>query len=940
MRRSLQRMARALGWTAVALACIATSSLYHAGLPRARSLVRVLLESMVSDAIRGRLEIGRLDALSFDHLEATDVRLLDLQGRAVIELDHLEGWFDLQALLRRRVVRFSAAHVEHARVRLHRVGPDGASISLVEAFEPSTPSTSGPGRASPVPVFVDGIRLDDVEVEGDVPGYDGLHLERLSVLGQVEVDRTLLLQIRSGRGTMTGPYPGETSIEQLAVRFDTDPGRRLEATAAVRRGDDTARATLTLSGTDDPTASPQLRLDVHTDGLRAETLAEMQIPTTQVLSGPVHGDLRLEGPVDRLSLDAYVIHASGPVRVHGSLPRGGPVTLQAWVRDFELRALVPRVPSMRVSGTAEVSIDTSPSPATTRRPTEWRIAAEPVELGGILWPGFEARGGILEETVHLDEVRAPHLGGHLEASGRVGFDGRLDLHGRFDVRDIGADPNVARLAPGTHGAARGRVDATASAGGEALNIAAEVTFTNARQGRSSASQLVLRGRVRGALDAPVVRVDAEARGLTAGGVSFGDSTAHVDGGPSLYALRWRSAGSDVRRLDLVGSARRAAGGWDIEVPELTVDLGTGAMEGGLEHLRWTARRVDVVGLALRGHGQLVRGEAHLDDRRFPSAASLDLEGLPMDRIGPLLGPRFATLRGTGHVHASLSGPLSAPVLEARGELTGLGIGVSPGVSLRWTLAHADGRLITDARARLEDGSWIEAAGPIVVPLADLSDPEQFRRSAQFDVTVRASTIALAPMVRWLRAVGKSELAGTLGFSVGLTGSLDAPALSNGTVLLDRISWIGSSEVRSKIAFSLRDGRLNVQRAWVADARGELGLLEAGIPLSLTDRPDSIDDFLRSLHDEAWYAALRIEPRRLDGWPRPLPKFLPPGLELALSVTAGAAEGAPPPGRPRLHAGVGRSGERRPLCPDASTGAPVRRRARGRRRATPLVGRDR
>jgi hypothetical protein len=128
---------------------VAASLAYHAQLPQARSLARVTIEQLASDALAGDLEIGRVDELGLGRARFTEVVLRDDQRRLVISIPELTVWPDLRALFDEDArVRIAGAHARRPFVRLYTVddigGPDpeGLEVSLVRAFQPASRCTS------------------------------------------------------------------------------------------------------------------------------------------------------------------------------------------------------------------------------------------------------------------------------------------------------------------------------------------------------------------------------------------------------------------------------------------------------------------------------------------------------------------------------------------------------------------------------------------------------------------------------------------------------------------------------------------------------------------------------------------------------------------------------------------------------------------------------
>lgn len=898
VRRALLFLLRGLGWALTLVACLVASIALHTLADRTRSVARLLIEELASDALRGDIEIGRLEQLDTDRIVATDVVIRDPQGRAVIRAERLVVWPSYRDLIWNGVIRTEGARIENAEVELYVSGDEGETISLVEAFQPARPSPDTGGPASPIPVLLEGIRITGTDVRGDVPGYEGLRVEDVQAEGSIVIADTVEFHVSHVEGRMTGPYPGETYIDHGVVDFDTDWREGLSAYARAHRGEDRVRARLSLTRPGSPPPEepgPQeaplvMRLEAHADPLSMETLAEMGIPLTEPLAGRVRGDARLVGPVEDLELGAELVHDGGPLVVRGRLARDRDVEIEAETHDFALQELVPAAPPIEIGGRAHLDVTRDPDAPERAR---FRVIGEPLQVAGIDVPALEAEGAIESDAVVIERAEATLPGGVIGAEGRVGFDGSLEVHARVDVQDVGDAPNVERFVPGLHGAAEGTLDLESGPRGTDLALTTQLRLRDFRYGPVRARRLTVRGRARGDLSRPIVRFDAEGEGVAISGRTFGAARAHLEGGPSRYELDWSSQGGEVRRLDVDAHARREGDAWVIEVPDVALDVGLGPMTGSVGRVRIGGPLVRIEDAELEGSGQRLRGDASLHTGGGPNQASLELEGLDLERVGALVGGPVASLQGTASAQLQLEGPLRDPDVTLRGRVEDLSWDRVRNADVAYELAYADGVLTTNVEGDFGTRGSLGVEGPIEVPFQALLDPERFAEEAELGLHVYAGHLNLAFLTPFLgeqlQALG---FTGRIGGDVRIEGTLEDPRIDLGVIILDRFALPGWSELRAKIHLALAGDELRVDRLWIADQVGELAMVEARIPISLDDPPDGLPAFLRSLAAHPWSIGARIAPRLLESWPRPLSRHVPPGVLGALALTAGGGDGAP------------------------------------------------
>lgn len=883
------------------LLALLVSLAYHLQLPFAGVVAVETLTALLNDAIEGSLEVGTLQNVSYEKLVARDVVVRDPQGREVIRVDRLAAWPQWSALWD-GAIRIERARARGGEVTLYVSGEENDSVSLVDAFAPTQPSQPG-GRPPPL-IDVDGIVLDEVLVHGDVPSFADLRVEDVHVEGRVRAQEDLRFIVDDGRGVMTGPYEGRTPIDRITGTFDTNMAEGLDMYARAHRGEDRIRARIELTREtpeeepSDETELPPAEMDLHVevDPLHFSTLDEMGVVEgLDALEGAARGHARLFGPTDDLRLRGQLDTAGGRLHARGHLPTEGALRFEAWTEDrLQLANLVPEAPAIAVGGRASIELEPVEPPGEGETVRRLHADIEPLRLGEYVVPGFTMDGVLDDDALRITALDTDVAGGEAEASGRVGFDGSLDVHASARLPEIAREPNLHRLAPDARGAVTAVVDVRADEGGENLRIDGRLSLRNARYGTVSADRLDVSGRVApGSGPAPVVHAEGDAEGLRIGDLSLGEAHVAVDGGPGGYELSARTSDPSAgTAFELEGRARVTERAVTLQAPRLLVDVGPGDPWTGHVDLTLVPDRsveVDPLTLSRDGERVVVDGTYRFNgpDAIDVQASNVDLAQLrpfaPEDLEG--LGGRLdGQLRIRGDVDRRPQGSLQATIRD--GSFRGV-----RDVEGTVDLTLEDTTLDTQLQLALGDRGEVAASGPIELTEAALRDPSRLLEEASLDgMRVRASSLDLG----LLRLLGVADLPvdGRISTDVELSGGLALPGVRDAVVVLDQIAPEGWDPMRAKLRLSLGDGRLRILRAWVADARGELVSAQAELPLSLDDPPESGRDLWRQLQADTWSASVRVAQRRLDSYPRPLREVFPPGVSASASITAEGDEQGP------------------------------------------------
>jgi hypothetical protein len=893
-----------LVWALVATVVLVASGLFHAQTRLGREVTVLLLEEALDELLAGRIAIDHFESLRLRRVVARGVEIYDPQGRLVIRASRVEARVDVQALLTGRI-RVAYARLDRGDVRLYLTeGGDG--VSLVEAFALADPPDPDAPAGDPVEVVVDGITLRDVRVSGDVPGFAGLHAEELDVLGRMTIDDSFAVQVFEGEGWLTGPFEGRTRIVSVNGSFDADPLHGTHWFARLERGDDTVRARVRY-WQPGPTEEERLDLRVALEPLRIRTLEEMGIPGMETLSGTVQGTASLGGPISDLVIEGRLRSEAGRVDLSGAIPAGEAVRLAARTQGLDLERLVPAAPALHLVGEASIAFEPPPSDG---EGGVQRITAriDPTSVAGVALPELTAEAVLLEDALRIESLESDHLGGHIDAAGRVGYDGAIDVEVQARLPDVGRDPNVRAAAPGVRAALDTDLRIRSGPLASDLTFEGRVDLTDARYGPVTAARIGARGRVHlGEDGAPDMQVRAEAEELSVAGLLLGETHLEVDGTGRGYDLRADSAVPGGLQTRVVAVARVDAEEAALTGVELEVNPGDGTWRGRLEGLRVRYDQgvfLDAVALTRPGARRPVRCGAGDQERvagqvayrfRGDDAVELEIEALRLGPLGALLGLGERDLAGSFDGRLTVTGDLDGrPDIRVRGRLCDGRYLRSPRVQgdLNARLDE-EGVLDGSLGLRLGPRGRLTVTGPVRLPEGRPTlAPESWVDASLDGVSLRLADLDLPP---WLALAGvnsripEARISGYL----DLGGTVSRPALGPSVLLADQVVVDPLDvPVRAKARLRYRDDALFVDRLWLGDARGELATATARLPLAL-DRPPPTEPaaFYRQLRTAPWRATIRLAPRRIDRWPEPIAGLAPPALLASGTLEAhGTPEG--------------------------------------------------
>ncbi|MFO0614097.1 MAG: translocation/assembly module TamB domain-containing protein [Polyangiaceae bacterium] len=658
-RRAVGRIAAALGLAVVFTAALAVSAIVHlrsrVGLRAARALVNDLL----ADSFRGRLELGEITDVSLGGIALARAQVFDVDGRVVVDAEGLTARFSTVHLLRSLLLEngpndpiwIAAPYIRIER-GLVRLLPDASgSPSISAAFSPRTVQAPKPD-ARPVVVALPRIELGEVAVEGDVGRP--IHGRVTGLVGSVGVSSTeVIVDVDEARleddALLLTRWEGAANYH---LRVDL-PGRRAGGGAPPRRP---SRSSMWMGfhGSVGPA-----RLDVDAELAGEHVVAKVELPSitpaalraflpAAPLESSGRATIEVEGTLPELTANARV-----ELDPSGDLPASS-IELEALVdasarprveasflaERVDPRAFVPSLPdvSVRAVGRARFALEPDAliasvefvSHAAVLRPTQ---GAEPVVI-----PAIDAVADLVDDawvgSATLHEAGAP-----LDARFTVRPDGGLAFSARGDRVDLASAPRLAALVgPGVlRGFATLDVKGAFSRGELAADARASVWALGVESpaGPVRAESVGVIAKVEGPLTGLRVDVAAQALNLGLADQSF-DRVELSAKGPLL-----RPDVALVLDDEELGHASARA---SVDVEHRSATAIAVNVERGGEKAEATVKSVAAApgGVAIEGvaiSGELGSAEASLRIEDGELVGTFKGEGLDLDRLRKLAGLR-------------------------------------------------------------------------------------------------------------------------------------------------------------------------------------------------------------------------------------------------------------------------------------------------------------
>jgi len=841
-----------------------------------RKTTRLAVERELSALLRGSFEVDRVESLSWGSTRLRGVIVRDEKKRVVLRAEVFEVDFDLLAL-RKNNIRFTRARLHKAKARLY----PGQSLpaTLLEALLPKP--SGGSSGGTPPSLHFESIRIDDAQIDGDVPGASGIHMTKVAAAARIDVTSEVRIRIFTMRGHSEGPFavPLELVAGNLTI---VDEPFHLDGSFRVERESERVHVRLFYKGEGDA-----LSLKLGLSPLSTDTLRALDVGAPDTLLGDLTGTVNVESAAEHWKFRAALTSAGGPVGVVGTHNPAGQTTVHFTTDGIDLSELFAYTPPIKLGAT----VDAVAEPDGTVR---LHAASPLVDALGIELSQVLAEGTYKDGRLTLAPAGFMYAGGHFDVSGTIDSNSDLALRVRSLIPDVTRDRTLRRQGV----QARVSTDLTLTQTAGLLAVEGRAELQHFSYSGVSGDTLSLQGRASGSFEKPDLRVTALGRGVAIGGYPVGEVKIHATGSDGVYRTDLsaldtlgRAATAKVRFEDRESSLRIVANPLTLSVPNREpwraeadvvidadgVELRRVLLENGVQHLETQGRFS--YSRAYRVDAKLVR---------------FDLGGLR-----ELLAIDLADLDGTVDGTLSLTGVPGQPRIDAHATLDdGVFLGME-GLDASLVMVFVEGRFDAQGEIVLPDQSRL-ALVMGGTPGRGRSFVDQVA-SGSYEFGLDFERVPFAVSKPWLAWLGLTPPPGTISAMIRGEGPLNAPVIDVTTRVDDIVlgKWPALD-----IELSLRHDThtLTLNKLWAADPLGPLGQASGTLEARLDELFDPVG-LRSSLGTRPFTLSASFPQRRLDELPEPMRVAAPvftsgtieahqtdTGPRLALDARAGVPPG--------------------------------------------------
>ena len=860
-RRWRRRGLTLLLWTVAGLTILQLMAWAHLDSAMAREAVRTKINDYVSGEMAGELDIGRVEHLHTDLIVAHDVVVRDPQGREVIRGETVRMAIDYGAAIHDGVLRFSWARLDGGELLLFN--NEEGMPSFLDAFGAADPT---PSTGEPFHAIVDDVVLQSVTVTGDLLGIEGWRIEDVYVEGDMEFYESTRISFDAVRGRVVAPYPFVATLEDAAglvdtepsvgtqFRFEThiDPDEHLDGTFSYRAPAGAA-----------PDAPYVMDLQLALENLRAERLRQVDLEWAESLTGRLDGTVAFTGPSEDLALEAELESSGGRLFVRGRLPSEGEAEVDIESGSLRLTEVWREAPDITIDGRFRIRDG--------EEGTTFAGETEPFTFEGTRVPAAHLEGMLEDDRVRLDRAVLHLETGDVVASGHVTYEGRADLDVNANLARVEREPLVQSIFPDLAGRARfdGHLELNEDA--SHLDLHGRWVLTHVRYGPATVARLIATGSVEGPIDGPHVDLALDATDVTAFSAAMGSGSGRITGGPAQYTTSFVLARPGQRVAIRSATLTDQSAAMRVDVPQLEVTLADSHWKGSVDGLVLAEGGMALHDAVLRNGAQELRvstgwsfAPGNESDRLQIRVKDVELALLRAmtSPASPELDGRFA---GVLTVEGDFEGH---PVLALEGHVSSLGYRDVRDLDGRIEATYQRGGLTATARL----GS--EQRGFLAVDLTGSFDTEaplvDTYENGAYELQTRLENIDLTILEAF--ELPLPTLEGRAGGAFRASGTWDVFDF-NGELASQAIRIDGMIPLGVAIKVGYQDGAI-ILRGRAADDDGELAELETSFLLDLTTAIQQPELIAEMLSLSPWRIAARIPPRDLGELPPRIRAMLP------------------------------------------------------------------
>lgn len=823
---------------------------------RGEELLARQLERGISALIPGSLEVDQLTLHSYFEIEIRGARLIDEEGRVVIEAETLSLSLEARKLLKGEL-SIPEAHLEGATLTLYE-GRDGLPSFLNALIEESEDEEESEGGLI---ASVPSIAVRDLNVAGTLAGIEGIAMSGVRFDGSIHYHDRFLLELSAINGVIAGPLEAALTLREAEATIDAAPAEGSRVRAEI--GDETRSHLAIELHYREVEGADRLDLEAKLLDLPLELLAALGLSPPELFAGSLAGTLQLGGPPDALELSGAIAHEAGEVALIGEI--GEHITLRAKSERLAAQALIPSLPEVATSIDVDLELD----------------ADEPIRINASLGafnyesfriPPTSTQLKLEEDRIVVERSSARLRHGSVEARGAIYFNEQLDLQLDADLPSTRAFAELGLPLEGAEAGAKLRLHLRGAASSPELDALA--TFAPFIYGPIYVKRLTLSGLIDRLLDDPSLRVRLRAHGVRL----FDEPIADLD-------LTLRGAGEAYRAdghvLDGAGGLVEARFNLGREFRLHHAKVSGGAFRFDARDIRVGKKKTTIDFLRIQhGEGLLdVSGTLSEDE---PGSLGASLSNVAISDLRPFIELPFPALEGKISAEAMVEGALRKdPRISAQGALLDVTGGGLDGAIATFFYRHEDGQSLGQAQVDLGERGLGELGLNVYIDLTE-RDFEKMIAEAFLDLFVNVHGFDVALLHDTLaEALGDTlpeelyAVEALLDADLEILGMLDALDL-RGTISSQAIAIPGQPTLGAQLRVESEYGSF-ITRLSVSDARGELGYIEGstlGNQLSLIRDPANAFDYLNYA---PWLLSAHLNERSLSEFPAEWRELIPEAL---------------------------------------------------------------
>ncbi len=859
--RWLVRLGLLIFWSAVSIGALGLSVSYHVDRPQGREAVRQVIGELVSQQIRGRFAIGRIEKLSLNRVVLSGVSLRDPQGQQV-------------AVLEVAVVQLKLWKLAFGLLHMPSIKATGGTFTLIDgpddeptlfnSFRPARPSVmeGGPG----IRARVDSIWLTRSMIKGQFLGLEGLVARNVRAHGHIYAQGDLRITLSDAQFEVIEPFPFDAQVSKISGTVVTNLERGgVHLHYEAKSGKERVQGEVAYVRST-PDTLPELTLNMRGSRISADTLRGAGFEWAEPFAAASSGSVELKGPRNKLRLHADLRTSAGAAEINGSFDDlGSRVTVTS--NSLQIGKLFRTGPDITLGGKAYVQA--AAEAAEGQDPTV-EITSEPFTWNGVELPAAKGTLVLKPSKMYVRNLHSLEDGIRISASGSATTDGLISLAWQANVPRISKQVTLSSLLPSASGSLEGSGTLLLNTPTERLRIRGKTRIKQPRLDQLRGETLEVKGEISGAWLAPALDLKVEGSQMRYANYRIGKAKLDLRGGPRTFLLSGSYDADNSTSLQFAASATRSADGYTLQSNNLVYTRGEDAWRGEVSNLR-ISRDLDIqVGRVVLAHGA-ERLEAHGSVEKDRLHLTAEVQHFDLRALQSIAAAPELNADGRLDAHLEVTGARRSPDITFSGAAQEVRWRNLSGAMLSYFVNYSGGDLRVDATVTAPEAGAISATGVASLPQVD--EPLLQRlKDATFEGTIDTQRLDLKTLSgTGLVPPGLPE--GLLTAQVGWAGQGRDPTVS-ATFQVERFALEGVRGLDLRGDVSYNRSHLGFRELQLLDQQGVLISIDADYYADARQLLAEPQRALWQLSNERWNLKATVPPRSTSSLPAMLDGLVP------------------------------------------------------------------